>query len=379
MGFKETALEQENERRGSEKPILLGPDEIIKELVEGNVLCSLEKAVDTMSQTKNSPLHLCETVDLIASEEGWIWVLYYSAAPKQASTHYAFVHADGNRLMNSVAYKLIEQATGQRVGFSSLTYMEAKSETDIDKQKAQDLYFRYLETELGEIQFEGMPTDKEAGAIKVNLEKIFVPLRFCHKDEKEEEHVLIEDVLTKSMRVAVLAKPGGGKSTLIRRIALAYALPGRRLKVDDNLPDQNWFPAYIRCRDLGDNVTKSILEIISLITHRAEILKYEQSFQALVEDALQEGRMLLLLDGLDEVSQEKNRICLVNQLRTFVATYPNARLVVTSREAGFRAVASTLASYCRQYTIDGMDKDEIRLLSLKWMKRSRSWHLLPMR
>ena len=121
------------------------------------------------------------------------------------------------------------------------------------------------------------------------------------------------------------------------------------------------------------------MEIISSITHRAEILKYEQSFQALVEDALQEGRMLFLLDGLDEVSQEKNRICLVNQLRTFVATYPNTRLVVTSREAGFRAVASTLASYCRQYTIDGMDKDEIRLLSLKWMKRSRSWHLLPMR
>ena len=24
-------------------------------------------------------------------------------------------------------------------------------------------------------------------------------------------------------------------------------------------------------------------------------------------------------------------------------------------------------------------KEEIRLLSLKWMKRSRSWHLLPMR
>lgn len=366
LGFKETALEQENERTGNEKPILLGPDEIVKELVEGNVLCSLEKAVDAMRQLKNSSLHLCDTADLIASEEGWIWVLYYSAAPKQAGTHYAFVHADGNRLMNSVAYKLIEQADGQKAGFSSLTYLEAEPETDIDKQKVQDLYFRYLETELGEIQFEGMPTDKEAGAVKVNLEKIFVPLRFCHKDEKEEEHVLIEDVLTKSMRAAILAKPGGGKSTLIRRIALAYALPERRLKVGDNLPDQNWFPAYIRCRDLGDNVTKSILEIISSITHRAEILKYEQSFQALVEDALQEGRMLLLLDGLDEISKEKNRICLVDQLRTFVATYPNARLIVTSREAGFRAVASTLAGYCRQYTIDGMDEAEIRLLSLKW-------------
>ena len=366
LGFKETALEQEKERSGNEKPILLGPDEIIKELVEGNVLCSLEKAVDAIRQEKNSPLLLCDIVDLIASEEGWIWVLYYSDSPKQTGTHFAFVHADGNRLMNSVAQKLIEQANDQNLGFSSLIYMEAEKKTDMNKQTAQDLYFKYLENELGEIQFEGMPTDKEAGAVKVNLENIFVPLRFCHKDKEGEDHVLIEKVLTKSTRAAILAKPGGGKSTLIRRIALAYALPERRLKVDDNLPDQNWFPVYIRCRDLGDNVTKSILEIIGSIARRAEILKYEQSFQALVEDALQEGRILLLIDGLDEISQEKNRICLVNQLRTFLAIYPNTHLIITSREAGFRAVANTLVSYCRQYTIDGMDEDTIRLLSLKW-------------
>lgn len=366
LGFTKTALEQEKERIGKEKPILLGPDEIIKELIEGNVLCSLEKAVDAVRQAKNSPLQLCDVVDLIASEEGWIWVLYYSDFPKQTTTHFAFVHADGNRLVNSVAKKLIEQARKQNIGFASLNYMNAKSKTDADKQLAQDLYFRYLETELGEIQFEGMPTDKEAGAVKVNLENIFVPLTFCCKQDEEEEHVLIEHVLTNSMRAAILAKPGGGKSTLIRRIALAYALPERRLKVDDNLPDKDWFPVYIRCRDLGDNVTKSILEIIGSIARRAEILQYESSFQAIVEDALQEGRMLLLLDGLDEISQEKNRICLVNQLRTFVATYPNAHLIVTSREAGFRAVASTLASYCQQYTIDGMDEEEIRLLCLKW-------------
>lgn len=366
LGFKETALEQEKERSGNEKPILLGPDEIIKELVEGNVLCSLEKAIDAVRQTQNSSLRLCDMVDLIACEEGWIWVLYYSVSPKQTSTHLAFVHADGNRLMNSVAQKLIKQAIGQNVGFSSLIYMEAEIKDDMDKQTAQDLYFKYLETELGEIQFEGMPTDKEAGAIKVNLENIFVPLKFCHKDREGENQVLISEVLTKSIRAAILAKPGGGKSTLIRRIALAYAFPERRLKVDDNLPDENWFPVYIRCRDLGDNVTKSISEIIGSIARRAEILKYERSFQALVEDALQEGRILLLLDGLDEISQEKNRICLVDQLRTFVATYPNAHLVVTSREAGFRAVARTLAGYCRQYTIDGMDEEAIQLLSLKW-------------
>ena len=135
------------------------------------MLCSLEKAVDAVRQTKSSPLHLCDIVDLVACEEGWIWVLYYSVSPRQTSTHFAFVHADGNRLMNSVAQKLINQAIGQKVGFSTLIYMEVETKMDIDKQTAQDLYFRYLETELGEIQFEGMPTDKEAGAIKVNLER----------------------------------------------------------------------------------------------------------------------------------------------------------------------------------------------------------------
>lgn len=87
LGFKETALEQEKARGGNEKPILLGPDEIIKELVEGNVLCSLEKAVDAIRQIKDSPLLLCDMVDLIVSEEGWIWVLYYSISPKNKQVH----------------------------------------------------------------------------------------------------------------------------------------------------------------------------------------------------------------------------------------------------------------------------------------------------
>lgn len=366
LGFTETALEQEKERDGNDKPILLGPDEIIKELIEGKVLCSVEQAVDAVRHEQSSSLHLCDIVDLIASEEGWVWILYYSTFPEQTSTHFALVHADGNRLINSVARKLIFQAAAHNIGFSSHTYMKAEAITDLDKKVVKDLYFSYLETELGVVQFEGMPTDKEAGAVKVNLENIFVPLTFCHQDKEGEEHVFIKDVLTKSMRAAILAKPGGGKSTLIRRIALAYAFSERRLKVGDNLPNQNWFPVYIRCRDLGENVTKSILEIIGSIARRAEIMKYERSFQTLVEDALQEGRMLLLLDGLDEISQEKNRICLVDQLRTFVATYPTAHLLVTSREAGFRAVAGTLSGYCRQYTIDGMSEDEIRLLCLKW-------------
>lgn len=375
-GFKDTVYEQEQERTKSRSArsdraemILLGPEEIVQELIQGNVICSLQQAASAVKCQEE--LHLCEQADLLASEEGWIWVLYYSNCPKQAVTHFAFVHADGNQLLNSIGDKIIRRADTWNTAFGGLSYIKA-AEKDFGCEQARDAYFQYLNNELGEIQFEGMPADKEAGAVKVDLENIFVPLHFSYQnnDEENEEFSrgkkLIKEVLGSSQRTAILAKPGGGKSTLIRRIALAYAYPERRLRVDDGLPNRDWFPVYIRCRDLENDVTKSILEIIGTIVQRAEIGKYKKAFEVLIENALQDGRMLLLIDGLDEISKEKHRIRLADQLRTFVATYPNVHLIITSRETGFRAVAGTIAGYCKQYTICGLEEDQIYLLSGKW-------------
>ncbi len=375
-GFKGTVYEQEEERIRARKErnerhemILLGPDGIVRELIQGHVICSLERASSAV-KIQGEELFLCEQADLLACKEGWIWVLYYACFPKQAATHFAFVHADGNQLLNSIADTILQRARSQNTAFSNLTYLEAPPEKNFNA--VQEAYFGYLKNELSEIQFEGMPADKEAGSVKVDLENIFIPLQFSYNSinksnrKDEEQNVSIREILDKSLRVAILAKPGGGKSTLIRRIALAYAYPQRRLRVNDGLPERDWFPVYIRCRDLEDNAAKSIMEIIVLIAQRAEISKYENSFKVLIENALQDGRILLLIDGLDEISKEKHRICFANQLRTFVATYPGIHLLITSREAGFRVVAGTIATYCKQYFINGLEAAQIRLLSRKW-------------
>lgn len=375
-GFKDTVYEQEEERKEAKRNrnekfemILLGPAGIVRELIQGHVICSFEQAASAI-RNHSEGLCLCEQADLLACEEGWIWVLYYSRFPKQKATHFAFVHADGKQLLNSIADTILQRAKMQKTAFSSLSYIEASEEKIYDGEEAQAAYYQYLQNELGEIQFEGMPADKEAGAVKVDLEHIFVPLRFYSNEMDEENEVgeisSIKEILDNSLRAAILAKPGGGKSTLIRRIALAYAFSERRLRVNDGLPDNDWFPVYIRCRDLESNATKSILEIIGTIVQRAEITKYEYGFKVLIEHALQDGRILLLIDGLDEISEERYRICFADQLRTFVATYPSVHLLITSREAGFRAVAGTIASYCKRYSICGLSKNQIRLLSLKW-------------
>lgn len=380
-GFKESALEQERERsefwRSQGKPqevILLGPAEISRELIHGNVLCSLEKAVCAIPIPRNQQLELCPHADLLACESGWVWVLYYSQFSRQPATHFAFVHADGNPLLSGVASQLIAKSKQISSPFSDLTYIDITAGNPDEKNDARNAYYKYLENELGEIQFEGMPTDKEAGAVKINLENIFVPL--CFNRENKEENavqndfdtvtVSISDVLNQSARAAILARPGGGKSTLIRRMALAYAYDERKRKVDDHLPDNDWFPIYVRCRDLGSDATKSIQEIITNIVFRAEIRQYEAAFKSLVEGELQVGRVLLLIDGLDEISVEQHRIIFVNQLRTFIAMYPSVHLVITSREPGFRSVAGVMASYCDQYTIADLNSKQIENLSLKW-------------
>ncbi|MCI8459035.1 MAG: NACHT domain-containing protein [Clostridia bacterium] len=372
-GFTATALQQEKERRGHRELILMGPSEIVAELIRGKMLCSLERAAEITAADKSPDLQLCEKADLVASEDGWVWVLYYSACPQQAATHFAFVHADGNRLLNDLANKLIEKTRATHCAFSNLTYIPAPPNPSEEKIAAQTAYFRYLQNELGEIRFEGMPADKEAGAVRVRLENIFTPLHFVY-DKKTttdrkilySQRATVKNILDGKVRAAVLAKPGGGKSTLIRRIALAYAFPERRKQVDDGLPDREFFPVYIRCRDLGNDAQKSIQEIIGEIVNRAEITQHAHAFKLLTDDALQAGRVLLLIDGLDEISNEQHRISFVDKLRTFTATYPSVHLIVTSREAGFRSVAGTLTSYCMQYIIAPLRQKEISGLCLKW-------------
>ncbi|MBD1365789.1 NACHT domain-containing protein [Mucilaginibacter sp. ZT4R22] len=374
-GFKETAIEQELGFDNT-RLILLGPEKIVDELIHGRVVVPIEKAISAIPIRKEN-LELFPNLDLFAYEKGWVWVIYYSENRGQTCSHFAFVHADGRPLIDQLSSELISldrNNNGLLNGLQRVLQPEGVASTNTSMEETKQKYYKYLENECGEIQFEGLPTDKEAGSVKVKLESIFVPIQLAQiKDitgnaTESENQLSIGSILSNNQKVAILAKPGGGKSTLIKRIAIAYAFPERRPYIDDDLPNYNWFPIFIRCRELGEQVNNGIIDIIQNIPIRAEINDCRNPFSIIVSHALQNGTALLLIDGLDEISEDRNRISFVNQLRTFIATYPQINIIVTSREAGFRAVAGILVKYCEKYKVCNLAEIEIKELTLKWHK-----------
>lgn len=382
-GFSETALEQEKEIGGN-RVITLNGTQVIDELVKGKIIVSPQKAMERAgccSKNCSNDFVPEETCELLAHEMGWIWLIYYTKNKQRTS--FALIHADGDPLATSLAEKIKDADKSIGGNLNSLEYLSPPSEIISESaiEDARKKYFMYLSKECGEITLGGLPADQEVGSRKLTLEHLFVPL-FIQKIKSEktqsldnfeefaktEKRVPVGEVLSKHPRLAILADPGGGKTTLLKRVATAYAFPERRESVDDKLPDRKWLPLFIRCRQLYNLSNSSVFDIISSIPNWAEMDDMTKPFSLLVRSSLRDGEAFLLIDGLDEISDESERVTFTNQLRTFLSIYPTVGIIITSREAGFRIVGGSLSKCCENYKIADFDDNDIKRLTLAWHK-----------
>jgi hypothetical protein len=366
-GFKETAIEQEKNRPRT-KIILLDGSQVIDELIKGRILIGKERATELAGRSCSGQddLALDSEAELLAHERGWIWALYYTQG--KGRTHFALIHADGTPLARAIADEIIAADRDCGGSLHQLTCLNpAPRRPADDPQQVNDAlkaYERYLTEECGYIQLDGLPADGDVGSRRLQLESLFVPL---HLDiNKQVKHQQVGAVLTDHPRLILLAAPGGGKSTLLKRLAVAYAEPSRRERVADDLPERDWFPIFFRCRELRELARGSFAELIEALSAREPVRQHGATFRAYVDRALLDGRVLLLVDGLDEISDPGDRAAFVSTLRTAIQAYPGTALVATSREAGFRHVAAHLAAICTRATLSPFDAEDIERLTVAW-------------
>jgi len=249
------------------------------------------------------------------------------------------------------------------------------------RKAATGCYQKWIEEECGFIQLDGLPTDGDLGATRLKLENLFVPLKRIlskrqkdtekqGKEREKEEKVEVLSVgkaLATHSHLAVLASPGGGKSTLLKRLAVAYMFPERKDEIADDLPKVKKIPLYLRCRELRERAHRPTLELLGDLPVHAGMNEGESKvFREAMHEALRDGKALILIDGLDEISDDGTRKAFAQNLRTFIAMFPTASLVVTSREAGFRLVAGVVASVCEQTLLAPLAEDDVKRLCERW-------------
>lgn len=370
-GFTEPGILQEDET-GEDRVILFDAQKVIRELENSHLLISQTDAVEQAGRCAESAELKGAKLDgteLLGHEQGYIWAIFYSQG--KARTHFALVHADGTALGESAARAVIQADRLAKGCLHSLQLLAAAPplpDRATLARVAEARYRQWIGEECGFIQLDGLPADTDLSATRLKLEKLFVPLGVSSLDDRDLEGPLpIAELLPEAQHLALLAAPGGGKSTLLKRLAVAYAFPERRAEVMDNLPEQDWLPLFLRCRTLRDRAHRPILELLGGLSIEAGLSTDEaEAFTSFVHARLRAGHVILLVDGLDEISEEGARKAFAQNLRTFLAIFPQVTLVVTSREAGFRLVAGVVAGVCRCAKLALLGEDEVQHLCEQW-------------
>lgn len=381
-GFTESAIEQELNSGEQIRIIPITAHQVIEELIKSHILISKEDAIERAGRCAEYARLGTDTnlscAELLGHSLGYIWAIYYERGKEL--THVALIHADGSPLAESAAAEVIAADRKGGGSIHKLVYLAPPRATP-DRQaraaEAMNHYRTWLAKVCGYIQLDGLPAEGTIASKQMILENLFVPLKLQVQSEKREKddsslasEVVVDSVgnfLAEHNRISILAKPGGGKSTLLKRLAVAYADPDRRGQSNDSLPERDWLPLFLRCRDLRSRAGEPIRELLCDLGRYAEMdATHVAEFREIVDEALNAGRVLLLVDGLDEFSDTAARTTFADHLRTFLGMYPHTALVLTSREAGFRQVAGVIASVCESTTMAPFDEEDVKTLCGRW-------------
>jgi hypothetical protein len=369
-GFTDEGRAGEEERKPlAHRSLLIDGPGIVEQLTRGRIVISFETAAELAGRVvaASEVAHLPMIGgDLIVWEHGAVWGVHYGAS---RPTHTVYIHGDGSFLAEALqpALALLDAKLILIPGTSGST-------SESERNEAVVVYTEYLRREFGSATTEGISADAQMGSRAAVLEHIFVPQTLRqpvgdHADAWDQEQPRnVGAVLQTDQRIAVLAVPGGGKTTLIKRLATAYAFPDRRAAVDDDLPDRDRFPVVIRCRELGQDAGRPFRETLRSLPLNAELFDRTDAFDDVLSDALQTGSALVLVDGLDEIANETLRKRFSERFVAFLATYPNVAAVITARPAGFRIVAGSVAAVCMPWHLSELDDEGIRDMCRAWIQ-----------
>jgi hypothetical protein len=148
----------------------------------------------------------------------------------------------------------------------------------------------------------------------------------------------------------ILGQPGAGKSTFLRKIGL------EALKDKSGQVEGEYIPALLELKQF----TTDKVDIYDII--QQEFISCQLPLaKEFTNQVLRQGKLLLLLDGLDEVSN-KNFELVIDRIQNFVKQYKQNKFVISCRTAAYRQKFKDF----KEFIIADFDNQQIQQFINNW-------------
>ncbi|NJP06522.1 MAG: NACHT domain-containing protein [Chloroflexaceae bacterium] len=164
----------------------------------------------------------------------------------------------------------------------------------------------------------------------LDLQDVYVPLQVA--GSLDQTPMDAYRAMSTWPRLVITGDPGSGKSMLLKHMVLTYA------QGQPGLPLPNVIPILLELHRLNDP-ERSLQKQLAMELARNDFPRADQ----FIEHALERGTLLLLFDGLDEVSSNQ-RPWVVQQMSDLLYRYDGCRAVITCRSAVYHQEFANLVN-----------------------------------
>jgi tetratricopeptide (TPR) repeat protein len=251
-------------------------------------------------------------------------------------------------------FDLDEGRKAIEVRYLSRLAIDLRSFKALDLPEIRDLDAHYVELRLRELEVIPLRDVEE------EIEQGVHPGTLEQKSEGDRTFS-VSDLLDKMSAIVVIGDPGAGKTTLLRRLCL-----------DNAYADSRLLPILVSIRDVvstEETVVESALRQIS---------RYGNTDNPgyLYDAALAQGRILLCVDGIDELGIDEPRdaraavVRFNADLSNILTRHPGNRVVISARRESWPVCRPLLPQSLRELVVLPFTRSAVRVFVLKWFAES---------